>query len=235
MDRRLLIAANWKMHPAPKGFDAKDSAYRSMKDVDVIVFPGFLDLRRCVDAGLVTGAQWGHAETNGAHTGDVSMEMIKEAGATHVLCGHSERRRNYGETDALIRSQVEAALAQGLQPILCVGETEEERKAGKEKSVIERQLKGMPAGIIVAYEPVWAIGTGHVAEAGDAQAMHAFIRSLVPDGNSARILYGGSMTGANAKDLLSQPDIDGGLVGGASLKPDDFANIVAAAQGVKKN
>ena len=235
MTRRLLIAANWKMHPAPAGCDAKNAPYRSTKNADVVVFPSFLDIRQCVDAGLVTGAQWGHPETNGAHTGDVSMEMLAAAGVTYVLCGHSERRRNYGETDAMIRAQVQTALAQGLQPILCVGETEDERKAAKEKKVIERQLKDMPTGIIVAYEPVWAIGTGHTAKASDAQAMHAFIRTLVRHGDTTQILYGGSMTAETARDLLSQPDIDGGLVGGASLKPDDFRKIVAAAQSAKKN
>lgn len=235
MNRRPLIAANWKMHPAPAGFDAEDSSYRSLKDIDVIVFPSFLDIRRCTDAALVTGAQWGHPDKNGAHTGDISMEMLKEAGATHVLCGHSERRRNYGETDAIIATQVKAALAQGLQPIVCVGETEDERKAGSEQIVVRRQLENMPSGILVAYEPVWAIGTGHVAEASDAQTMHAFIRSILPDGESVRILYGGSMNEENAHGLLSQGDIDGGLVGGASLHPDTFHMIVEAAQSVKKN
>lgn len=230
MTRRSLIAANWKMHPAPAGFDAKDSPYRATARADVVVFPSFLDIRHCISAGLVTGAQWGHSETNGAHTGDISMEMLKAAGATYVLCGHSERRQNYGETDAQVLAQVKAALAHDLQPIVCVGETDAERKAGTEKEVVKRQLHGLPGGITVAYEPVWAIGSGKTATATDAQEMHAFIRSLLADGATARILYGGSMTAATAAELLVQPDIDGGLVGGASLKPEEFGKIVAAAR-----
>jgi triosephosphate isomerase (TIM) len=229
MTLRPLLAANWKMHPAPAGFDKADSAYQPHPKIDVVVFPTFLDLQACVDAELMTGAQCGHAEKDGAHTGDVSMAMIAETGAAYVLCGHSERRAFHGETDAMVRAQATAAIKAGLQPIVCVGETEEERKAGKQEEVVSRQLTDMPSGIIVAYEPVWAIGTGKTASPEDAQQMHAFIRGLLPHGAKTRILYGGSMTAETCEALLGQPDIDGGLVGGASLKPKEFAAMVACA------
>lgn len=229
--RRLLIAANWKMNPTPAGFDAPNSPYRAQKMIDVVVFPSFLELQQCVDAKLMTGAQYGHPEEQGAHTGDIGMRMIAETGATFVLCGHSERRREHGETDQMVLAQAKAALGAGLHPIVCVGETQQERDSGQAKSVVERQLQGLPSGVTIAYEPVWAIGTGKNATADEAQEMHAFIRSLLPakDRNATRILYGGSMNAQNAEELLRCPDIDGGLVGGASLKPADFGRIVEIA------
>lgn len=230
MTKRFLIAANWKMNPAPAGFDAADTPYASKANVDVVVFPTFLDLQRCVDAKLACGAQCGRPEEKGAFTGDVSMTMIAATGAEYVLCGHSERRSKHGETDADVAAQARAALAAGLHPIVCVGETEDERTAGREKDVVQRQLADIPAGITIAYEPVWAIGTGKTATPDDAQAMHAFIRSLLKtDADKTRILYGGSMNAANAEALLKQPDIDGGLIGGASLKTEEFRAIVALA------
>lgn len=236
MDRKILIAANWKMNPAPAGFDAPDSSYRAKSTVDVIVLPAFVDLHRAVDAKLAVGAQCGRAEPSGAFTGDVSIAQLKSAGCRYILCGHSERRKNHGETDEFVAQQAIAGLEAGMHPIVCVGETEEERKAGKEKDVVQRQMKALPSGIIVAYEPVWAIGTGKTATPTDAQEMHAFIRSLLPNDQraSTRILYGGSMNAANAEDLLNQEDIDGGLIGGASLKPEEFGNIVGVAESMKK-
>lgn len=237
--RRILIAANWKMNPAPPGFDAPGSAFRPAAGMDVAVFPSFVDIAACVRAGLTTGAQCGHAEPKGAHTGDVSMPMIRGAGCTHVLCGHSDRRREHGETNDQVRRQAEAALAAGLAPVVCVGETQAERDAGKAKDAVRDQLRDLPAGIVLAYEPVWAISRGDptkpAATPQDAQEMHAFIRSLLPTaGNETCILYGGSMNGQNAAALLACPDVDGGLVGGASLKPDDFATIVQTAAGIAR-
>lgn len=229
--RRLLIAANWKMNSPPPRFEGGDSPYQTRKAVDVVVFPTFLDVQRCVDAELETGAQWGHPAEQGAHTGDVSMRMIAETGAAYVLCGHSERRRSHGETDAFVVEQARVALTVGLQPVVCIGETQEERDAGTEKDVIRRQMQSLPEGIIIAYEPVWAIGTGKNATAAQAQEMHGFIRSSLPAAtrDRIRILYGGSMNGQNAEELLRQADIDGGLIGGASLKPEEFATIVDIA------
>lgn len=232
MDRKFLIAANWKMNPAPAGFDAKDSAYGSHADVDVAVFPSFVDIPHCIEARLMTGAQCGRPEPSGAFTGDVSMGMIQALGCRYVLCGHSERRRHHHETDTDVLQQTIAALEAGMHPIVCVGETEEERTKGKQEDVVKKQIHGLPAGITIAYEPVWAIGTGKTATPEDAQKMHAFIRAHLPkeQRETTRILYGGSMNAANAEELLKQEDIDGGLIGGASLKPDEFRKIVEIAE-----
>ncbi|MBM3231230.1 triose-phosphate isomerase [Candidatus Peregrinibacteria bacterium] len=236
--RTPLIAANWKMNPAPAGALGTSSPYRTHAAVDVIVFPSFLDLKECLAAKLIAGPQFASPEEPGAHTGDVSMTMIKTLGCRYVLCGHSERRADHGETDADVAAQVIAALERGMHPVVCVGESQEQRKAGKEKSVVKKQLAGLPleSDITIAYEPVWAIGTGKTATPADAQEMHAYIRSLLPENrrNGTRILYGGSMKPENAEELLKQPDIDGGLVGGASLKPDDFGKIVEIAAAMQK-
>jgi triosephosphate isomerase len=228
MAKRFLIAANWKMNPTPDGFNADNSPFLPRKEVDVIVFPPFTAIGDCIAAGIATGAQYGRPEPGGAMTGDISMALSKAAGCTWVLCGHSERRERHGETVEDVLEQVNAALTAGLKPILCIGEKIEERAAGKEKQVVEAQLKGSPSGIVIAYEPVWAIGSGKTATPAQAQEMHAFIRSLLPE-KTARILYGGSMNPKNCTDLLSQPDIDGGLIGAASLEPDAFRVIVETA------
>ncbi|MFA6039450.1 MAG: triose-phosphate isomerase [Candidatus Peribacteraceae bacterium] len=233
--RTPLIAANWKMNPPPLGWDAADSPYRPRPDVDVIVFPTFLDLAQCVDAEMNTGAQCGHPDPAGAHTGDVSVAMVSDLGCTYVLCGHSERRQGHGETDAFVAREAQAALDAGLEPVVCIGETQEERDAGKERDVVQRQFAALPSDVsVIAYEPVWAIGTGKNATPEQAQEMHAFIRSLIaPERRaSVRILYGGSMNEKNAKELLGQPDIDGGLIGGASLKSESFLKIVEVAADV---
>jgi len=222
------------MNNPPAGFDADGSPYRPVDAVDVVVFPTYLDIDRCLRAGLDVGAQSGHPTASGAFTGDVSMVQLASAGCAFVLCGHSERRKYHAETDAQVAAQAAAALDAGMQPIVCVGETAEERTAGREEEVVARQLKELPAGVsIIAYEPVWAIGTGNTATAEQAQAMHAFIRKTFANAD-LRILYGGSLNAANAESLLSQPDIDGGLIGGASLKPDDFARIVAIASSLRR-
>lgn len=238
MDRKFLIAANWKMNPPPTGFDAPDSPYRAEGAVDVIVLPTFVDLHAAIAAKLLVGAQCGRPEPSGAFTGDVSITQLKTFGCRYVLCGHSERRREHGETDKMVAEQAIATLEAGMHPIVCIGETEEERRAKKERHVIEKQLKNITQlvtrnpQLIIAYEPVWAIGTGKTATPKDAQDMHSFIRSLLPKDqrNATRILYGGSMNAANAEELLKQPDVDGGLIGGASLKPEEFGRIVGIAE-----
>jgi triosephosphate isomerase len=238
--RRLLLAANWKMNAAPKTAlinahgDRSANPYHPHADIDVVVFPTFLDLRPCMEVGLIVGGQYGHAEKSGAYTGDVSMAMLKALGCRYVLCGHSERRATHGETDQIVAAQVVSALEQKIHPIVCIGETLEERDKGHAEAVVKRQLKGLPleSDLTIAYEPVWAIGTGKTATPKQAQGMHAFIRSLLPDDRQekTRIIYGGSLKADNAQELLSQPDIDGGLIGGASLKPEEFEKIVAIAE-----
>jgi triosephosphate isomerase len=198
-----------------------------------------LDIAGAVAAKLITGGQCGHWETHGARTGDVSMAMLAAAGCRSVLCGHSERRQQHAESNEQVIKQVIAALEAGLHPILCIGETLQERDAAQQESVVRAQLKGCPMEpqLTIAYEPVWAIGTGKTATPQQAQEMHAFIRSLLPADirEDMRILYGGSLKPENAAALLAEPDIDGGLVGGASLDPDAFGQIVQAGASAKKH
>ncbi len=235
--RKFLIAANWKMNPVPAGaFDA-GSPYHPRGDVDVVIFPTMLDLKDALRAKLLCGPQYAHSEASGPHTGDVGMKMAADAGCRYVLCGHSDRRAEHHETDEHVAAQVIAALECGLHPIVCIGETLPERKDKKQHAVVKRQLKALPleSAITIAYEPVWAISRGDPttpsATAEDAEEMHAFIRSLLPEDRKevTRILYGGSMKPDNAEELLKEPDIDGGLVGGASLKPEQFGAIVDTA------
>lgn len=218
------------MNSPPSGWDGEASPYKPHGDVDVVVFPTFIDIRTCLEKFLVVGGQYGRNEPNGAFTGDVSMKILAEHGAKYVLCGHSERRKYHSETDEIVAAQVEAAVAAGLQPIVCVGESLEEREAGIEQPIVERQIKAIKQHVIFAYEPIWAIGTGKTATSQQAQEMHAFIRSLMGDkADSTRILYGGSANDQNAKELLNQEDIDGLLVGGASLKPEVFKVMIETA------
>ncbi len=228
MSRKFLIAANWKMNIPPVEAFTDASPFRSIAGADVWVFPSFLDLHSAREHGLIVGAQYGRADAKGSFTGDVSMQMLADQHYHAVLCGHSERRKNHGETDAMVLVQATAAISAGLIPIVCVGETESERTTGRQEEVVKRQLSGLPQDVILAYEPVWAIGTGKSTTPEDAQHMHAFIRSILPKKETV-ILYGGSMNGKNCENLLSQPDIDGGLIGAASLKPDDFRIIVETA------
>ena len=233
MTRTPLIAANWKMNMAPVGSLVTGSPFFPRPGVDTLVFPAFTELMACIAAGLLVGAQCGHPESKGAHTGDISMEMLARLGCKSVLCGHSERRKDHAESDSMVGSQAEAAVRMGMHPIVCIGETLAERETHRQKKVVERQIKAIPLHLTltIAYEPVWAIGTGVTATPDQAQDMHAFIRSLLPEKSraSTRILYGGSMNPTNAESLLMQPDIDGGLIGGASLKPDEFRAIVEIA------
>ncbi len=227
MAKKYFLAANWKMYAPPEGWDGDSSPFKPREDVDVYVFPSFLWLQECAEAGLQSGAQCGHPENEGAYTGCVSMEMIAEVDATAVLCGHSERRKECGESDQFVMAQAQAALSVGLLPIVCVGETAEERTQDQQQAVVSRQLLSLPEGCIVAYEPVWAIGSGVAATPEDIAAMHTFIKSLVPE--STRVLYGGSVTAENAGSILSIPTVDGCLVGSASRKMDEWKSIVDTA------
>ena len=219
-----------------------------IQGVDIALIPPFTSLAKASELlggtqKIRLGAQNISPEAKGALTGEISAAMLRDLFVRYVLVGHSERRRLFGETDEIVRRKLVATLASELRPILCIGETLEERQAGQEKSVLETQLHGALAGlskddlaeIVVAYEPVWAIGTGLTATPEQAQEAHQFIRSTLEKiagkeiSSKTRILYGGSVTEDNARKLLSEPDIDGALVGGASLDPRGFAKIVAAA------
>ena len=196
---------------------------------------------RTKDSPLIIGGQDCHPKPSGAHTGDISAEMLKDAGATAVIVGHSERRTDHGESDALVRAKAEAARRAGLTAIICIGETGKERDAGETLNVVSRQLAGSvpdgdPGDIVIAYEPVWAIGTGKTASERDIGEAHAHIRAALKArfgaaGGGIRILYGGSMKPDNAASILAVPDVNGGLVGGASLKSADFLAILRAAAG----
>lgn len=230
MATKFFIGANWKMNEPPVGCFAPDSPYRSTKEADVCVFLPLTEWQGANAAGLLFGAQCGRPEPKGAFSGDISMEMLKSKHFSHVLCGHSERRQHHGEHDEFIALQVASALENGLTPVLCIGENADQREMGETKEVLGEQLLRCTniKSMIVAYEPVWAIGTGKTPTPEEANEMHAFIRSLLKD-KSTRIIYGGSMNGSNAAAFLAQPEIDGGLPGGASLKPEEFRKIVEAA------
>jgi triosephosphate isomerase len=251
MIRKKLIAGNWKMNKtsAEAAELAREIvlAVANRPDVDVVVCPPFTAIEsvaKAVDGSAVKlGAQNMHHEASGAFTGEISAPMLRAFFATHVILGHSERRTLFGETDGFINKKVLAALKNQLRPILCVGETLAEREAGSTLKVVQTQVEACLEGVgkeqatnvIVAYEPVWAIGTGKNATADQAQEVHAFIRGLLtkifgaqPAGR-IRILYGGSMKPANAAELLAQNDIDGGLIGGASLEVRSFIELINAA------
>ncbi len=229
--RHKLLAANWKMNPAPKGFDMPIGPYRRTPDVDVVVFPSAVDIDKCIDAELVVGGQAARPEETGAFTGDVSMAMLAAHGCQAVLCGHSERRRHHGEMDVTIAKQVTAALSQGLLPFVCVGETLEERNEGRAQEVVGAQLTtivgNLNTQVVIAYEPVWAIGTGKTATPAEIQAMHSFIRSSLPPLlEGSPIIYGGSVKPENADDIFACEAVDGALVGGTALDPSAFARIL---------
>lgn len=249
--RRKVIAGNWKMNKtAADGVTlTKDIVAEVGREatVDIVLCPPFTALesvgRSLEGQSVKLGAQNMHPEKGGAYTGEVSAEMLRALFVTHVILGHSERRTYFAETDAFINQKVLAALANQLKPILCVGETLAEREAGSTLAVVRRHVEGGLQGVtneqstsvIIAYEPVWAIGTGKVATTAQAQEVHAFIRDLLtklygaPLAQKVRILYGGSMKPANAAELLSQKDIDGGLIGGAALEARSFIDLVKAA------
>ena len=243
-----LVAGNWKMNGSAASqalIEEIASGYGGdlRGSVDLLVCPPALLIPLAVAAakgtGVAVGGQDCHAKTSGAHTGDVAAAMLAEAGATHVIVGHSERRTDHAETDAIVKAKAEAALAAGLIAIVCVGETKGEREAGRALAVVEGQVRGsLPAGAtaantVVAYEPVWAIGTGLVPTVADVEAMHADIRRVLgelvaSEAAGIRILYGGSVKPGNAKELLGVANVDGALVGGASLVAKDFLGIAGA-------
>ena len=242
---RPFVAGNWKMNglKASLGEIAamlEAAAAGAAGEAELAVCPPFTLLAEAAallaDGPIALGAQDCHATGSGAHTGDISALMLKDAGASYVIVGHSERRADHGETDAMARAKAEAALAEGLKAIVCVGETSAERQAGGAIAVTSRQIRGSlppladPSRIVVAYEPVWAIGTGLTPTAEDVAEMHATIRALLceiygPTGATIRVLYGGSVKPANAAQLLGLANVDGALVGGASLKAVDFLGI----------
>lgn len=248
--RRPLIAGNWKMNglKADGLALARDLAARieaaATPAFDMLICPPFtlIDaVAATIDgAPLLLGAQDCHAEAKGARTGDIAAPMLADLGCSHVIVGHSERRTDHGESDATVRGKATAAQGAGMTAVICIGETEAQRDAGETASVVRRQLAGsLPAGAtaantVIAYEPVWAIGTGRTPTPEEAQAIHALIRAelggpLGAAGAAAtRILYGGSMNPKNAAILLALPDVDGGLIGGASLKADDFWAIAGS-------
>ncbi|MCL5271183.1 MAG: triose-phosphate isomerase [bacterium] len=249
--RKPIIAGNWKMHNTP------DQAENLIKELvplvkglacEVVVGPTFVCLERAAKAlagsNIVLAAQNVHWEPKGAFTGEIAPGMLAALGVKYVIVGHSERRQYFGETDESVNKRAKAVLAGGMTPIVCVGETLTEREAGRMETVITTQVKGGLAGLdaaqvrglVIAYEPVWAIGTGKVATNEQAQEVHALIRGLLVKlydksvADAVRIQYGGSVKPDNAEGLLGQPDIDGALVGGASLKAADFAGICRAAR-----
>lgn len=246
--RRPLIAGNWKMYKdINEAIDFVNNLKRQVFDienVDIAVIPPFVDLsdvaEMLFESNIRTGAQNCYWEEEGAFTGEVSPKMIKSAGCHYVVIGHSERRQYFGETDETVNKKTKAALGKGLVPIVCVGETLQEREAGKTLEVVERQTRGAFKGLeekavedlVVAYEPVWAIGTGKTATPAQAQEVHAEIRALLKKmytenlAASKVILYGGSVKQDNVVSLMSEEDIDGGLIGGASLKLDSFVDII---------
>lgn len=242
------MAGNWKMNMLVAEAESlvKDllSGLDGSEDVDVVVAPPFTSLvpvgKLIRGSPIALAAQNLHWETSGAYTGEVSAKMLLDVGCKHVIVGHSERRQHFGETDETVNRRLKAALSEGLEPILCVGEVLEERKAGLTGEVVDRQARQALAGIsrseverlVVAYEPVWAIGTGETATPDQAQEVHAQIRGLIRDlhdeavAQGLRIQYGGSVKPDNVRALMDQPDVDGALVGGASLKADSFLGIV---------
>lgn len=245
--RRPVIAGNWKLHNSiaetRELVHALKSDLADLTDIDLVIAPPFTALNAAVQtlegSNIAVAAQNCYPVASGAFTGEISPVLLREAGCHYVLVGHSERRQLFGETDAFINTKVSAVLAAGLQPILCIGETLEERESGKMYDVLSRQLKQGLAGVeasameqvIIAYEPVWAIGTGVTASNEQAAEAHAFIRGLAQGlydatiANALRILYGGSVKPDNVDGLMAQEDIDGTLVGGASLKAADFIRI----------
>ena len=243
---RKLAAGNWKMNGTADSLTEIAALAAATKGAacDILICPPATLIAQMAATAkgtdVMVGGQDCHAKVSGAHTGDISAAMLRDAGAGHVILGHSERRADHGETDADVRAKAEAAGAAGLIRVICVGETEAERDAGTTLAIIGRQLAGsIPDGAtaadtVIAYEPVWAIGTGKTASPQDVKDMHGFIRSRLKeklaDSENLRILYGGSMKPENAGELLATENVDGGLIGGASLESDPFLEIVGAVK-----
>ena len=253
MERKVIIAGNWKMNKTAAAgkelVEALKPLVADVKEAEIVVCPPFTTLNAVVAAAagsnIKVGAQNVHWAENGAFTGEISAEMLVSSGVEYVIIGHSERRQYFGETDATVNARMKAALKAGLKVIVCVGETLEEREGNKTSEVIGRQIKegfadiaaADMANVIVAYEPVWAIGTGKTATPEMAEETHKFIRETVSAifggdvAGALRIQYGGSMKPENARELVAQADIDGGLIGGAALKADSFAKLITEAIG----
>ncbi len=249
--RKPIVAGNWKMNKtvadALKLVDEIKAQLKDEQKVDVVLCPPFTALAAVGQAIQGTkidlGAQNMHTEKSGAYTGEIAADMLKDLGCHYVILGHSERRQYFKEADAFVNKKAKAALAAGLIPIVCVGEQLAERESGWTEAVVGTQVRGSLAGLtandmlktVIAYEPVWAIGTGKTATPAQAQEVHAFIRSVLKEmldehvAQSVRIQYGGSVKASNAKELFHQPDIDGGLIGGASLEAASFVDIVRGA------
>ncbi len=253
--RRYLVAGNWKLNMGPQaGRDLAAAVGERLRGRtlhgDVLVCPPFVTIPAVAAVAqgdpVLLGAQNCAAHEQGAYTGEVAPGMLKEAGVQYVIIGHSERRQYYGETDADFAAKIDLVHAQGMKAIFCYGEVLEERKAGRAEEVVRAQLQAVlprlegpnAYNLVLAYEPVWAIGTGETATPEQAQQMHAFSRALVAEmlgadvAENMRILYGGSCKPGNARELIGQPDVDGGLIGGASLKAEDFVGIVDGAEAV---
>lgn len=251
--RRFLIAGNWKMNCGPgetsellKGL--KKECSEIPESVDVLVCPPEISLTTASAElngyNVFLGAQNVHSEDNGAFTGEVSTQMLKEVGCAFVIVGHSERRQYFGETDKTVNAKVNKALTDGLKPVVCVGESLDQRKKGVHQQMVKKQVQAALNGVgsdrisdvVIAYEPIWAIGTGETATPDQARQMHEMLRDVVSElydeetAGDIRILYGGSMKPHNAEELLSQPDVDGGLIGGASLNAGSFAEIIKIAE-----
>ncbi|GAA5520875.1 triose-phosphate isomerase [Aliifodinibius salicampi] len=251
--RNLLVAGNWKMNCGPGETAAllqgiKNSGVTIPDNVDVLVCPPTISLKTASEElqeaeDIALGGQNVHSEDNGAYTGEVSTKMLKEVNCEYVILGHSERRQYFGETDKTVNAKTVKALEDELRPVICVGESLKQRKANEHKLVVRKQVEAALIGVeeqqaeqlVIAYEPIWAIGTGETATPDQAQEMHAMIREVLADlysqdtADSIQILYGGSMKPHNAEELLSQSDVDGGLIGGASLKADSFTDIIKIA------
>ncbi len=251
MSRKVIIAGNWKMNKTASEGKALVEELKplaaALTDAEIVVCPPFTTLPAVVEAAagsnIKVGAQNMHWESNGAFTGEVSAAMLKELGVEYVIVGHSERRQYFGETDKTVNLRAKAAVAAGFKVMICIGETLEERESGRTEEVLAVQVKGALEGfsaddmksVVLAYEPVWAIGTGRTATPAMAEETHAFIRKtvagLLGDAVAAelRIQYGGSMKAENAEELLACPDINGGLIGGAALKADSFSALIKNA------
>ncbi len=234
---RKIAAGNWKMNGTRAALTQLEGIAATHADCDVLVCPPFTLIGPAVDTAqnrVMIGAQDCHTQTNGAHTGDVSAAMVKDLGASHVIVGHSERRSDHGETNEMVMAKAQAVLTAGMVPVICVGETLTEREAGETLAVVETQVAGSvphDATVVIAYEPVWAIGTGltptidQIAQVHDA--LRAQVIAMIPGGDIP-LLYGGSVKATNATEIFAVGNVNGALVGGASLKADDFAPIIAA-------